>query len=112
MAGEEAFAGYVASVLPGLVEVGSTGAFMWCFADYDPRLWDRPPCDEGGAKHERHFGLVRPDGGLKPHAEVIRAFAATGPTVMPPSKTLSLDVTPDQYYEDAAGHARRLYQTW
>jgi endo-1,4-beta-mannosidase len=112
MAGEEAFAEYVAAVLPRLVEVGSTGAFMWCFADYDSGLWDRPPCDEGGAKHERHFGLVRPDGSLKPHAEVIRAFASTGPTVMPPTKILSLDVTPDQYYEDAAGNASRLYRTW
>ena len=112
MAGEEAFAEYVAAVLPRLVEVGSTGAFMWCFADYDPRLWDRPPCDEGGAKHERHFGLVRPDGSLKPHAEVIRSFAATEPKVSPPTKTVVLDVSHDQYYVDPAGHARRLYHTW
>ena len=66
MAGEEAFAEYVGSVLPRLVDVGASGAFMWCFADYHPDLWDRPPCDDGGAKHERHFGLVRPDGSLKP----------------------------------------------
>jgi endo-1,4-beta-mannosidase len=112
MAGEEAFAHYVEAVLPRLVEVGSTGAFMWCFADYDPDLWDRPPCDEDGAKHERHFGLVRPDGTLKPHAEVIRSFAATNPTVGPPTRTVTLDVTPDQYYRDPYGHARRLYQDW
>jgi endo-1,4-beta-mannosidase len=112
MAGEEAFARYVEAVLPRLVEVGSTGAFMWCFADYEPGLWDRPPCDEGGAKHERHFGLVRPDGTLKPHAEVIRAFAATDPIVVTPAKTVALDVTPDQYYVDPAAHARRLYQSW
>ena len=112
MAGEEAFAGYVESVLPRLTDVGSTGAFMWCFADYHPDLWDRPPCDEGGAKHERHFGLIRPDGSLKPHAEVIRRFAATEPTVRSPVKTLTLDVTPDEYYLDPAAHARRLYQQW
>jgi endo-1,4-beta-mannosidase len=112
MSGEEAFADYVAGVLPRLVEVGSTGAFMWCFADYHPGLWARPPCDEGGAKHERHFGLVRPDGSLKPHADVIRTFASTGPTVRPPTRTLSLDITPDQYYLDPAAHARRLYQKW
>ncbi len=112
MAGEEAFAEYVESVLPRLVDVGSTGAFMWCFADYHPDLWDRPPCDEGGAKHERHFGLIRPDGSLKPHAEVIRRFAATEPTVRAPVKTLTLDVTPDEYYVDPAAHARRLYQQW
>jgi endo-1,4-beta-mannosidase len=112
MAGEEAFAEYVKEVLPRLVDVGATGAFMWCFSDYHPDLWDRPPCDEGGAKHERHFGLVRPDGSLKPHAEVIRRFAATGPTVRAPVKTLTLDVTSDEYYLDPASHARRLYQDW
>jgi endo-1,4-beta-mannosidase len=112
MAGEEAFAEYVEEVLPRLVDVGATGAFMWCFSDYHPDLWDRPPCDEGGAKHERHFGLVRPDGSLKPHAEVIRRFAATGPTVRAPVKTLTLDVTSDEYYLDPASHARRLYQDW
>ncbi|MGH8872155.1 MAG: glycoside hydrolase 5 family protein [Acidimicrobiia bacterium] len=112
MAGEEGFARYVDEVLPRLVEVGSTGAFIWCFADYALVLWDRPPCDEGGAKHERHFGLVRPDGSLKPHADVIRAFAATGPMVREPVKTVELDVTPDQYYLDPAGHARRLYRDW
>ena len=110
MAGEEGFAEYVGRVLPRLVEVGSTGAFMWCFADYAEDLWDRPPCDSGGAKHERHFGLVRPDGSLKPHAEVIRRFAASGPRVQIPDKTVALDVTPAEYYEDPAGHARRLYQ--
>jgi endo-1,4-beta-mannosidase len=112
MAGEEAFAEYVGSVLPRLVDVGASGAFMWCFADYHPDLWDRPPCDDGGARHERHFGLVRPDGSLKPHAEVIRRFAATAPTVGPPVKTVTLDVTPDQYYEDPEASARRHYQTW
>jgi endo-1,4-beta-mannosidase len=112
MAGEGAFAEYVAAVLPRLVEVGSTGSLMWCFADYAPGLWDRPPCDEGGAKHERHFGLIRPDGSLKPHAEVIRAFAATNPVVVAPTKTVTLDITPDQYYLDPVAHARRLYQGW
>ncbi len=112
MAGEEAFAEYVAQVLPRLVDVGATGAFMWCFADYHPDLWGRPPCDENGAKHERHFGLVRPDGTLKPHAEVIRRFAATAPTIGPAVRAVALDLSPDQYYQDPATHARRLYQTW
>jgi endo-1,4-beta-mannosidase len=110
MAGEEAFAEYVAATLPNLVEVGALGAFLWCFADYAPELWDRPPCDEGGAKHERHFGLVRPDGTLKPHAEVMRAFAATNPKVQAPDRAVDLDVTPGDYYQDPAGHARRLYE--
>ncbi|MGH8913051.1 MAG: glycoside hydrolase 5 family protein [Acidimicrobiia bacterium] len=112
MAGEEAFAAYVAEVLPRLVDIGSTGAFLWCFADYAPELWDRPPCDEGGAKHERHFGLVRPDGTLKPHADAIRSFADTSPMIQGPAKTVALDLTPDEYYLDPSAHSRRLYQAW
>ena len=39
MAGEDAFADYVGLVLPRLVDVGSTGAILWCFADYDPSMY-------------------------------------------------------------------------
>jgi endo-1,4-beta-mannosidase len=112
MAGEEAFADYVGRTLPRLVDVGATGALLWCFADYAPELWDRPPCDPAGAKHERHFGLVRPDGTLKPHAEAVAAFAASQPTVRRPVKTVSLDVSPDEYYRDPATTARRLYDAF
>ena len=110
MAGEEPFAEYVAQVLPRLVEVGSPGAFLWCFADYAEDLWDRPPCDPGGAKHERHFGLVRPDGSLKPHADAVRRFAATNPQVQAPAKTVDLDVSPDGYYRDPRRNAERIYR--
>src|SRR5690554_679332 len=109
MASEEDLAAYVRQVLPRLVEVGSTGALLWCFADYTPELWDRPPCDPDGARHERHFGLVRPDGSLKPHAAELTRFAATRPRVREAQRTVSLDVTADEYYADPAGHARRLY---
>jgi len=112
MAGEPEFAAYVEAVLPKLVEVGATGAMLWCFADYHESLWDRPPCDPHGAKHERHFGLVRPDGSLKPHAEVIRRFAATNPVVRPPERRVELGMTPADYYSDPASNARRLYEAF
>lgn len=108
MASEEDLARYVEAVLPKLVDVGATGALLWCFADYHPSLWDRPPCDE--ARHERHFGLVRPDGSLKPHAEAIRRFARASPRVLrEPRHTVALDVGRDEYYAAPAEHARRLY---
>jgi len=110
MAGEEALADYVAAVLPRLVEVGATGAMLWCFADYDEALWNQPPCDE--AQHERSFGLVRSDGTLKPHAERLRAFAAERPRVRPATRRVALDVTPEAYYDDPSGHARRLYRAY
>lgn len=112
MANEDEFADYVAATLPRLVEVGSTGAFLWCFSDYSTELWDRPPCDDNGAKHERHFGLVRPDGTLKPHAFAIKDFAATRPLVVPPAKTVTLDIDADEYYRAPSHHARRLYESF
>jgi len=107
MAGEEAFAEYVEQVLPRLQAVGSPGAMLWCFADYDPKLYDRPFCSEW--KHERHFGLVRPDGSLKPHAVALRRFAETHPQTQQPSRVLTLDLTPDEYYASPLEHLKALY---
>ena len=108
MASEQDLADYLRAVLPKLVEVGATGAMTWCFADYIPELWDKPPCEE--ARHERFFGLVRPDGSLKPITQVFKDFAATNPTVQPASRTVTLDVTPEEYYQEPMRHAIRLYR--
>lgn len=108
MASETDFAAYIEQVLPKLVEVGATGALLWCFADYTPDLYGYPPCDE--AIHERFFGLVRPDGSLKPHAEVLRRFAAANPTIQPATRTVTLGISPELYYTDPLTHCRRLYQ--
>lgn len=110
MAGEEAFAAYVSSTLPRLVEVGATGAFLWSYADYAPELWDHPPCEDTGARHERHFGLVRPDGTLKPHAHVVREFMATRPVVRPAQRRVALEMTPDDYYRSPSSNAMTLYE--
>jgi endo-1,4-beta-mannosidase len=109
MASEEDLAAYLEAVLPRLVNVGATGALVWCFADYAPELWDRPPCDH--QRHERFFGLVRPDGSLKPHAEVLRAFAARKPQVQrEPIRKVAAPPTPDQFYIDPIRHLLRCYQ--
>lgn len=107
MASEEALAAYLEQVLEGLVDVGGLGAMLWCFADYAEALWSRPPCDESW--HERHFGLVRPDGTLKPHAEVVRRFAASGSVSLPARRMVSLDVNPEAYYASPLANAKRLY---
>lgn len=108
MASEDDLAAYIQVVLPKLVEVGATGSMMWCFADYTEDLWGRPPCYE--SKHERFFGLVRPDGSLKPHAQVIKSFASQNPVVRPAQKTVQLDITPDEYYQSPGQHIQRLYR--
>jgi endo-1,4-beta-mannosidase len=96
MASEEDFAEYISLVLPKLQHSGATGAMLWCFADYIPELWNLPPCQN--AVHERFFGLVRPDGTLKPHARVIHEFAKTKPQVQPIPEYAKLVVNPDEFY--------------
>jgi len=110
MASEEALAEYFAAVLPKLVDVGVIGALAWCFADYHPSLWDKPPCSESW--HERFFGLIRPDGSLKPHAKIISDFAATHPVVMPAKKVITLPYKSSEYYENTLEKLLYLYQQW
>ncbi len=110
MLSEETLADHLTEVLPRLVDVGSTGAMVWCFADYHESLWDRPPCDT--KRHERHFGLIRPDGSLKPHADVIRDFIASGPVISTPSPRARIEVDPDDFHVDPGTTARELYQAF
>lgn len=111
MASEEELARHIATVLPKLVEVGALGSLLWCFSDYSEPLWESPPLLE--SKHERFFGLRRPDGSLKPHALVVKEFAATRPTVRSSGhRTVLLDVTPEEYYRAPAHHFQRLYKQY
>ena len=98
MAAEDELAAYVEAVLPRLVAVGATGAMLWCFADASSELWERPPYRDW--RHERFFGLVRPDGSLKPHAEVLRRFAASRPRVVRPPAVRLDPIDSEAYYRD------------
>ena len=109
LASEEALSAYYAEVLPKLVEVGATGAMNWCFADYAPELWDKPPCSDW--RHERFFGLIRGDGSLKPHASIIKGFADGSPTVKTEDRHIvTLGMTPDEYYLDPITNMKQLYE--
>jgi endo-1,4-beta-mannosidase len=110
MASEEALAEYLRLVLPKLQESGATGAMLWCFADYVEELWEKPPCNT--AKHERFFGMVRPDGSLKPHAKVIQEFAATKPQVRPIPDWAKLDIDPQEFYSDPNQMVRKHYPAY
>ncbi|MEX1344231.1 MAG: hypothetical protein AB1Z63_06135, partial [Candidatus Limnocylindrales bacterium] len=107
MLSEEALAEHLEEVLPRLVEIGATGALVWCYADYHESLWDRPPCDL--QRHERHFGLVRPDGSIKPHAEVLRDFIAGRPRIGRPSARARIEIDGDDFYRDPAAALPDLY---
>ena len=107
---EEDLAAHLEEVLPRLVEIGAVGAMPWCFADYAESLWDRPPLDQ--AIHERFFGLVRPDGSLKPHADVLKRFAASALEVREPSPRARIDISGRDYYRDPMRTLVELYRTF
>ena len=112
LASEDEGAAYYDAVLQRLVETGAAGAYAWCYGDYDPRLFERPPL--ATARRERSFGLVRADGSEKPAVEVFRAFRARRDAgTLPPSPVPALlDVSADEYYEKPASHFARLYARW
>ena len=110
MASEEDLAEFLRLTLPKLQDSGATGAMLWCYADYIPELWNKPPCDN--AVHERFFGLVRPDGSLKPHAKVIQEFAKTNPQVKPIPDYAKISVNADKFYKEPLGHLVVLYQEY
>ena len=107
MASEEEFAEFIGLTIPKLQESGATGAMVWCFADYVPELWDLPPCNN--SRHERFFGLVRNDGSLKPHAKVIREFAATQPKIQPIPEYAKFELDPEAFYKDPAPFLLEFY---
>ncbi|HNJ12052.1 MAG TPA: cellulase family glycosylhydrolase [Anaerolineales bacterium] len=110
MASEEDFAEFLRLTIPKLQHSGATGAMLWCYADYVPELWDMPPCQN--SQHERFFGLVRPDGSLKPHARVIQEFAKTNPQVLPIPDYANLTVDADEFYKEPLPHLVDLYQKY
>jgi endo-1,4-beta-mannosidase len=110
MASEEDFAEFLRLTIPKLQHSGATGAMLWCYADYIPELWDVPPCQN--SQHERFFGLVRPDGSLKPHAKVIQEFAKTNPQVLPIPEYAKLTVDAEEFYKEPLPHLVELYQKY
>ena len=107
-ASQDDAAAYYGSVLPKLVRMGCPGAFAWCFGDYDPTLWDRPPCDV--VIHERFFGLFRADGRLKPMGDEVRRFAAIKPVVQACERQVGLKGPGDDYYRSATKRMKELYE--
>jgi endo-1,4-beta-mannosidase len=110
MAAEQDFAEYTERLLERLWEQGALGAYLWCFADYATPLWDCPPCAE--SRHERHFGLVRPDGTQKPHAGVLKRFARQSRRVQPVPRGFELGLSADEYYADAEKHLIEGYSRY
>ena len=105
---EDAAATYTARALESLRRAGCLGAMLWCYSDYDPALWERPPLDL--APHERSFGLWRADGSAKPSVAAVAAFAGADRCDSVDDTWIDLD--PDEFYLDPGAHLPRLYRRY
>lgn len=111
LASEEEGGTYYREVLKNLYRAGSLGALAWCFADYDPQLWNRPPFDR--AVRERTFGITRADGSVKPAGVEFREFAhgASGAAMEDwGSERLAFPITVERYYRNPCAHFREMYR--
>ncbi|HEY5058721.1 MAG TPA: cellulase family glycosylhydrolase [Gaiellaceae bacterium] len=106
---EEAAAAYMQRALAALRGAGCAGAMVWCYTDYDPAIWAKPPLDV--AIHERSFGLWRADGSPKPAVAAVQAFTGTT-RLNPPEHLAWIDIDPDKFYADPRLHLRRLYRRY
>ena len=105
---EAAAAAYTARALESLRRAGCSGAMLWCYSDYDPALWGRPPLDL--APHERSFGLWRADGSPKPSVAAVAAFAGADRCGSVDDTWIDLD--PDHFYLDPSAELPRLYRRY
>jgi endo-1,4-beta-mannosidase len=104
---ETAAAAYTAMALAGLRRAGCLGAMLWCYSDYAPALWERPPLDL--AVHERSFGLWRADGSPKPAVAAIAAFMRDGRRDAATDDDSWIDIDRDEFYLDPSAQLPRLY---
>jgi len=106
---EEAVAAYTTAALEGLRRAGCLGAFLWCYSDYDPALWQQPPFDL--APHERTFGLWRIDGSPKPAVAAIAAFIGAE-RCSPGYADAWIDIDRDEFLLDPNAQLPRLYRRY
>lgn len=74
---EEAVGDFYRASLSYMQKAGLIGALAWCFADYAPGIWNKPPLSQ--CRHERHFGLLRHDGSPKKSLAVFESASAVEP---------------------------------
>jgi endo-1,4-beta-mannosidase len=104
---EGAAAAYTAMALAGLRRAGCLGAMLWCYSDYVPALWEKPPFDL--AVHERSFGLWRADGSPKPAVAAVAAFVRAERCDSATGDDSWIDIDHDEFYLDPGAQLPRLY---
>jgi endo-1,4-beta-mannosidase len=109
---ESSVAGYYRQALDMLCQAGMSGAMAWCYGDYHPSLWSRPPLKDN--PHERYFGLFRHDGSPKPAVQVFGEFAnclaaGRGPKTDPEAGAWLRGEDRERYYDSPRTELPRLY---
>ena len=110
---EDEAASYIERALAALLESGSTGALLWCHADYVPEIWEDPPLDK--AVHERSFGIWRADGSPKPALAAVEKFAKRAPMTHEGRLREGsewIDIDPREFYRAPGTHLPRLYRRY
>jgi hypothetical protein len=97
-----------ASVLERLHADGRLGAYWWCWADYADDVRALPPFDE--APEEAACGIVRSDGGEKPIAAALKAFALQRREVMTPNDMPA--IASAYYYRTLPTSTATLYEAF
>jgi endo-1,4-beta-mannosidase len=103
---EEEAAEYYSRVLNGLYQAGCTGAFAWCYSDYNPNIWHLPPLDK--VIHERYFGLWRHNGEKKMMLEAIENFQKREILRMD-NRPSWIDINEENFYKNPLGNIKKLY---
>lgn len=110
--GEEEVRNFYQRAVELLQQEHSLGAVAWCFADYHPHLWDRPPLDR--RIHERYFGLFRSDHSPKPAIEVFHSQRQ----YVPPLGSIEArhpwlnDYDREDFYTDPIGNLSAMYDKY
>lgn len=100
---------YYRQTLSLLQSAGMRGAFGWCFADYHPALYDKPPLQEN--PHERYFGLTRWDGSVKPALASLGSWGGQ-PCLNPELPSWLLTEDRDRFYDDPISNMRKWFNTY
>lgn len=92
-----------------LQSAGMMGAFGWCFADYHPELYDKPPLQDN--QHERYFGLTRWDGSVKPALSSLGSWDGKSRLSQDLPSWL-LNEHPDRFYDDPIGNLQKWFKAY
>lgn len=107
---EEEVANYYKQVLTLLHQEECSGALAWCFSDYHPSLWEKPPLEQN--LHERFFGLFRADGSAKPAALVWSALTEQEPAAAPSPRGWLNSFQREDFYHSPRANLEKMYRLY